>query len=232
MSYQKQNELVFTNLSNIQKEILTYRGRDCKWNIQEAGVKIFFSVKQFDDPNQTFFGKLIIMSHNKLINNNWFTKDAASTHVGFIFSDGSIFHASNDINGVEIKTDFTDILKNPHQYLVLNIGHDEEEVKKIAKYILDEVKLNIKDGKAYDYKGILRLLPGPFGWFFRQFSFIMKKDKYKWFCSELVASVLNKIGFLDIEELTDEEYPYEISPTDLYNLIKGKSVIVKSYCTK
>ncbi len=60
---------------------------------------------------------------------------ASANHVGFIFSDGSIFHATTDKAGpgVSFQDSIPDMLENPHQYIILDLGGMKISLNKFAK---------------------------------------------------------------------------------------------------
>ena len=152
---------------------------------------------------------------------------AAANHVGFIFSDGSIFHATNDSVGVQFVNNYQSIREYPDTYILINIGGDESLVKAKCQEIIQKIEHSKKEynksKSTYDMMGIIRQIP--------IIGKILSKeiDNYSFFCSELVANVLVRAKVISYEELkvrkiTEEgmsglDISDEISPTDLYEML-------------
>ena len=76
--------------------------------------------------------------------------------------------------------------------------HTRDQLSDMIQFLEEQI------GKDYDYWGI--------------FGFLVRRDvqrRSKWFCSELIAEALNRIGF-DIDET------YKMSPEKLYQIVKAK----------
>lgn len=208
----------------------------CRWDITQPGIKIFFDITGFSDEEQNVFGKGIILRGAIA---NWFKgkfKNSLNVvnHVGFVFSDGSIMHASNHGTGVmEEPADSEDainIMSKPKQYTVLNLGGDENSIREqgrgLISKISDAYKTSNKSKSLYDFKGIGRQLVGSFlsKWIFKE------KDSYQFYCSEFVANLLtlsNIISVHDLKKITNESLSEldkydDVTPTELFKLIVKK----------
>ena len=95
--------------SEIAREL---KEKNCQWDLSQPGIKIFFDVTSFNHELQKFFGKLIIIGNviSKALKGQFKNSTASVNHVGFIFSDGSIFHATNDNVGVQFVNNFDEIV--------------------------------------------------------------------------------------------------------------------------
>jgi len=239
------------NIDTIKDIINSTNTENCKWDISQTGVKVFFDITPYDDPSQTPYGKLLILSNtmkdlvSRFKNDYWEDTLVASTHVGFIFSDGRILHATSefnsdkpngvqyeDVNGEHAK----DIMENPKFYVVFNLGGDEKEIEKIGDSIIKFLIDKGTYGKSYDWTGIKRIFPDlkkvlvPNNEFeFKQGDGDNNNHKETYYCSLFVAYVLvqagiitmKQLGNLKIEntELNPDENVFDVNPTELYELI-------------
>lgn len=212
----------------------TLKEKNCQWDVSQPGIKIFFDVTSFSHELQNFFGRVIIVGNmiSKALKGEFKNTASAANHVGFIFSDGSIFHATNDKTGVQFVSNFEDIKQNPEIFFVLNIGGDENLVKAKCQEILKKIEQSKveseKSESSYDMKGIVRQIP-IIGKIINKFKFGKEANDYSFFCSELVANVLVRAKIISYEELkvrkitnealTGLDISDEISPTDLYDML-------------
>jgi hypothetical protein len=216
-----------------------------KWNVNVSGIKVFFDITRFnlkalatDDSksnpdHQTRFGSAIQIM-NKIIHNDM----QGVNHVGFVLRDGRFLDATND-SGVTIR-DGDDMIEHPENYIVYNVGGDEGTLLKA----FEELKKMIRIGKVgYDRRGIIRKVQQAFPklWgLYQRFKKVKTKTEEtgqkQFYCSELVANLLARIGVLSLDELlkthaVNEELDHldaadEIDPQRLYNLIKTKAKLV------
>ncbi len=226
-------------ITKMHSQISDYKKRGCKWNYETSkGMKVFFDVTSFSHENQTFFGKMIIAGNaiQKALKGQIKGALGASNHVGFIFSDGSIFHATSDETGVSFQPSYPDIEQNPHQYVIVDLGGDEQKLKQVCQSILNELKeQNVDASKAYDWKGIKRQIP-VIGKLLAHLKTAKEENEYSFYCSELVANALVRVGYMTAEQLVarvlSEQLGQadEISPTELYELIAPKSNVIGVVC--
>ena len=207
----------------------------CQWDISQPGIKVFFDITGFLHKDQNLFGKVIILKGAII---NWFNGKFKNSlnivnHVGFIFSDGSVMHASNHGTGVMEELgdseDSVNIRTKPDQYTILNLGGDETLVRAEGRKLIANIELaNSKTGnkRLYDFTGIGRQAVGKFltKWIFKE------RNSYQFYCSEFVANVLalaNLISVNDLklasnENLTELDRYDDIDPTKLFELIRKK----------
>lgn len=225
-------------ISQMQPEISDYQERGCMWNYADStGMKVFFDITTFSNKNQTFFGKLIIGVNavNNILKGKIRGATAAANHVGIIFSDGSIFHATNDDTGVSFQESLPDMQNNPHQYIILDLGGDENKLKQACQEILKELSQHINPSKAYDMRGIARQTP-LIGKLIAHLPVAKEQNEYSYYCSELVANALVRVGFMTAEQLQakvlNEQLGSadELSPTELYDLLASKAKLVGTSC--
>jgi hypothetical protein len=225
-------------IGQMQTAIADYKEKGCMWDYENStGMKVFFDITTFLNKNQTGFGQLIIAG-NTLAN---FMKGkikgatASANHVGIIFSDGSIFHATRDDTGVSFQPSIPDMLENPHQYIILDLGGDENKLRAACQDLLKELSQHIDPSKAYDDRGIARQIP-IVGKLLAHLPFAKEQNEYSYYCSELVANVLVRAEFMKAEELASRVLSEqlgaadELSPTELYDLISSKAKLIKSVC--
>jgi len=227
--------------SEIAREL---KEKNCQWDISQPGIKVFFDVTSFNHELQTFFGKAIIVGNiiSNALKGKFKNSTASANHVGFIFSDGSIFHATNDNIGVQFVSNFQDISKNPETYFVMNLGGSESTVRAVCQDMFKKIEQSksesMKSQSTYDMKGIVRQIP-IIGKIIAKFKFGKETSNYSFFCSELVANVLvraKRISYEELkiknlrpesyigdkpinEELTGLDISDEISPTELYEML-------------
>jgi hypothetical protein len=180
-------------------------------------------------------------------------KMKAANHVGFIFTKQvekvpvndsievddiklqgpTIFHATWNETGVEYVNDFQEIMKNPENFIVWNLGGDESKLKQTCDKILQNIKNQKKSGTSYDKPGLIRQLP-VIGKFLSN-TFVAKEETpYSFYCSELVANILVRTGVITFQELKQEftrlqtkkeskttelDKIDEISPQELYDYL-------------
>ena len=228
--------------SEIAREL---KEKNCQWDLSQPGIKIFFDVTSFNHELQKFFGKLIIIGNviSKALKGQFKNSTASVNHVGFIFSDGSIFHATNDNVGVQFVNNFDEITKNPETFFLINVGGDESTIKTVGQDMLKKIeqskKESMKPQSTYDMKGFIRQIP-IIGKIIAKFRFGKENSNYSFFCSELVANVLVRAKRISYEELkvrkiTKEglsglDIADEISPTDLYEMLAPISTNVPVVC--
>ena len=248
-SYKKQQELYESwrkylkeeapSISKMQPEIADYRERGCMWEYADStGMKVFFDITTFSNENQNNFGKAIIAVNAiaNIMKGKIRGAMAAANHVGIIFSDGSIFHATNDDTGVSFQPSIPDMQNNPHQYLILDLGGDEKKLKKACEDMLKELSQHIDPSKAYDKKGIVRQTPFSIGKLLAHLPIAKEENEYSYYCSELVANALVRVGFMTAEQLQakmlNEQLGSadELSPTELYDLLASKAKLIGASC--
>jgi len=234
-------------ISNVHAKIKDYTKNQCTWDYQKSnGMKVFFDISSVGDnfdAGSYIFGPGIIAQSalTKIARGKIRGALGAANHVGIIFKDGTIFHATSDKTGVSFQQNYTEINEKPHQFVVLDLGGDEAMLRQACEEIYELIKSNIDPSQAYDWKGIVRQIPllGPL----LKHLYVAKEKgvgKYKFYCSELVANALVKAGFMTAVELKDRllkeneedelDEADEISPTDLYDLISPKAQLVKPSC--
>jgi len=247
-SYKKQQKLYESwrkylkeeapSISKMQPEIADYQERGCMWDYADStGMKVFFDITNFSNKHQNFFGRAIIAVNaiTNLMKGKIKGAMAAANHVGIIFSDGSIFHATTDDTGVSFQSSIPDMLINPHQYLILDLGGDEKKLKKSCEDMLKELSQHIDPSKAYDRKGIARQAP-LIGKLLAHLPIAKEENEYSYYCSELVANALVRVGFMTAEQLQakmlNEQLGSadELSPTELYDLLASKAKLIGVSC--
>lgn len=239
--------MITESVESIEDIVKLLNTKNQKWDISESGIKIFFDVAPFDSPDQTPYGKLLIMANtvkdlvDRYKKNDWNNLLVASTHVGFIFSDGSILHATSEFgskkNGVmfeDITEDHAkDIQKHPKDYIIFNLGEDENDVIEMGEEIIEYIKKHKEYDKDYDWAGIRRIFPmlndvldPKDGKKFTQGNKDTLHDPKKdYYCSELVMYILLKLklitkkDLLKIKDITANINHYDITPTELLELI-------------
>ena len=227
-------------ITSVHSEIEDYKKRGCKWNYKNStGMKVFFDVTSFSHENQSFFGKAIILGNaiQKTLKGEMKGAMGAANHVGFIFSDGSIFHATTDDAGpgVSFQPSIPDMDNNPHQYVILDLGGDEGKLRKACQDILEELSKNVNPAQAYDKRGIARQIP-LIGKLLAHLPIAKEENEYSFYCSELVANALVRVGFMTAEQLQarmlNEQLGAidELSPTELYELIAPKASVTGVVC--
>lgn len=227
-------------ISKLQPEISDYQDRECMWDYAGSnGMKVFFDVTTFFNKNQTRFGRGIIAVNTlvNLVKGKIRGATASANHVGFIFSDGSIFHATTDDTGpgVSFQPSIPDMLKNPHQYIILDLGGDEGALRKVCEDMLKELSQHIDPAQAYDRKGIARQVP-LLGKLLAHLPIAKEENEYSFYCSELVANALVRVGFMTAEQLASRVLNEqlgaadELSPTELYDLIASKAKLIGTSC--
>jgi len=227
-------------ISKMQPEIADYKERGCMWDYANStGMKVFFDITTFFNKNQSGFGRAIIAVNTfaNFMKGKIKGATASANHVGFIFSDGSIFHATTDKAGpgVSFQDSIPDMLENPHQYIILDLGGDENKLKQVCQDILKELSKNIDPAQAYDKRGIVRQAP-LIGKLLAHLPFAKEENEYSFYCSELVANALVRVGFMTAEQLASRVLSEqlgaadELSPTELYDLIASKAKLITSVC--
>ena len=217
------------NLGTIKKD-LKQTGA-CKWNVNEPGIKIFFDVTGIGEmarlgSSKSTFGvgiSLTAMFTNKVLH--------GVNHVGFVLSDGTIIHATTN-RGV-IRESGKDIINNPKNYVVVNVGGNESDL--ISKYNQLKKTLYI-DKDSYDWKGIVRQVP-LIGKLLGRLNFARENKPYRFYCSELVANLLVRCGVISYNELVSlhektvglDKYD-EVDPTKLFLMIKSKAKLCPTIC--
>lgn len=137
---------------------------------------------KYKKPKESFANKLIC----------WWTK-SQYFHVELII--GSKWISSNpDVGGVTIND--LQPLKDTYHYLELkDVYVTVDQHNKIMQWISSQ------QGKKYDWCGIVWSQVFPFNW----------NSKNKWFCSEIVTTILK---FMLVKEVMDST-PNNVSPGDL-----------------
>lgn len=119
-------------------------------------------------------------------------------HVGIKIGDK--FYHSNYKNGVHCISDGdpnTQVKGSVSNFDVIPIRLTNEQYEKMDKFLSDQC------GKKYDLTAL--------------FAFPFRKnwsDDKEWFCSELVAAVLHRVGIISTPKA------YRITPKDLYLILK------------
>ena len=256
----------FTKTKSAEENIYNYRNYlnsikkddSFKWDINNDQIKVFLDITSYSHSTQTGFGKAIIgwsafkdFISRKFTNTKDFRWEKVN-HVGFIFKDGTVLHATTSGKGVQFEK-YPDVINNPECYIIYNMGGNENTIKDLGKKLISEIKSNVPEKKCgkcggsgkvnskpcekcggsgdlperYDMKGIVRqVLPD---WINR--IIIAEKDEYKFFCSELVSNLLVRSKTMTFDQLkslhTNEELSQlskydEIDPTRLYKFIVEK----------
>lgn len=214
--------------------------KNLSWDVKNPQIKIFLDITTFSDREQTLFGKVII---GWAAMKNWFrgkfrNSSQQINHIGFVFSDGSIFHATTpeDENhkGILFESGQQQI-NDPSHYMIYNLPGDEKTIRDLANKLIADIdeyssknasKEPEKPGKFYDMTGIWRHVFGK--WLFPE----KEEDRnLKFYCSELVANFLVQANVISLEELKSltenlDEYD-EVSPTKLYKLVMKKGDMSK-----
>ena len=246
------DEFIIENLKTVDDIEKDRNINNFKWDISKHGIKIWFDITPYDDPSQTPYGKLLILANtmrdlkDRYKGDDWNNTLVAANHVGFIFSDGRILHATSefkskepngvqyeDINGEHVK----DINDNPKFYVMFNIGGDEKDVEKYGNNVIEYIIKQGTYGKSYDWSGIDRIFPSlkPIlnstngGKFNQGMDDNDDDEKNTFYCSQFVAYILVKIGVVTLEELRNLRRingdldpninDYDVNPTDLYELV-------------
>ena len=255
------DNFIFENLKTVDDIDNDRNTENLKWDISEPGIKIWFDITPYEDESQTPYGKLLILANtmrdlkSRYKNDEWKNTLIASTHVGFIFSDGRILHATSefkskgmngvqyeDMNGEHVK----DINDNPRFYVMFNIGGDEKDVEKIGNDIINYMIKMGTYGKSYDWSGIDRIFPdlksvlnSSNGDEFNQGMDDNDDEKDTFYCSQFVAYILVKMGIVTLDELRilrtvngdldPNLNDYDVNPTDLYEYVSkiGKKLKLK-----
>lgn len=226
-----------TNKEEVTKEMSEVK--NLSWDVKNPQIKIFLDITSFSDKEQTLFGKGIIAWAAM---KNWFKgkfrhSSQQINHIGFVFSDGSVFHATTPKKdqphkGILFESGQEQI-NDPSHYMIYNLPGDEKYVKDLANKLITEIdeysnknsyKEPEKPGSFYDTPGILRQVFGK--WLFPE-----KEKDLKFYCSELVANFLVQAKVISLEELKSlneslDEYD-EVSPTKLYQLVMKKGDMSK-----
>jgi hypothetical protein len=127
------------------------------------------------------------------------------SHVELIIGD--VWHTSSGLeDGVVIR----ELVHKDKNWDFLDIEVDTEHLEVIKKYFEG------RKGLPYDYKAILLSQAIP----------VHKEDPDKYFCSEIIADVLNQVGIIPIEKK-----PAEYSPADYYKHVT-KFILVKEHFRK
>lgn len=198
-----------------------------QWKTDVPGIKVFFDITGIFGKGQTWIGRGIQMA-NKLIHGDL----RGANHVGFVLSDGRILDAGPE--GVGFR-DGSEIKDSPQNFIVFNLGGNESSV--ISAY--NDLSKSIK---SYDYPGLVRQLKQKYPRFWKLVNrFKNVEDKYKedgqdkFYCSEFVANLLARLGYISVdelvkanvtEELTALDSADELDPIQLYKLIKSKAKLV------
>ena len=215
--------------------------KNLSWDVKNPQIKIFLDITTFSDREQTLFGKAII---GWAAMKNWFrgkfrNSSQQINHIGFVFSDGSIFHATtpdgekNEKHKGILFENGQQQINDPSHYMIYNLPGDEKDVRDLANKLITKIdeysnknssKESEKTGSFYDTPGILRQVFGK--WLFPE-----KEKDLKFYCSELVANFLVRVKAISYEELKSlneslDEYD-EVSPTKLYKLVMKKGDMSK-----
>ena len=230
-----------TNKEEVTKEMDEVK--NLSWDVKNPQIKIFLDITTFFGKGQTGFGKAIIFwSAVK----NWFKGRFRHTsnqinHIGFVFSDGSIFHATTPDDekdekhkGILFESGQGQI-NDPSHYMIYNLPGDEKTIRDLANKLIADIdeysnknasKGPEKPGKFYDTPGAKRLVFGK--WLFPE----KEEDRnLKFYCSELVANFLVQAKVISLEELKSlneslDEYD-EVLPSKLYELVMKKGDMSK-----
>lgn len=253
------------NLTKYRKyidEINKEEVKSFKWDLSSNEIKVFLDITSYSHPEQTFFGKGIIgfaafmdmiSGKYKKEKNLRFEK---VNHVGFIFKNGEVLHATTTGKGVDFES-YPDVISKPDCYLVYNIGGSEDEIRRLGKELISKIskvveekkcskcsgKGKVLDGRRfvtcdgcdgtgesaerYDFKGIARqVLPD---WINR--IFLAEKSEYKFFCSELVSNLLVRSKTMTFKQLKDlhinEERSNDLAKYDEIDPTKLYKFIIK-----
>lgn len=234
-----------TDVKDKNKDITSFR-----WDLNNNQVKIFLDITPFHHEEQDFIGKGIIgwgaiqdWAKRKFTNAKKMRFEKIN-HVGFIFSDGNVLHATTHGKGVQFEK-YDAVIKDPECYLVYNMGGDEKVIKDLGNKLISKISEKVPEEKCdkcegsgkvndqkckscdgygdlpkrYDMPGLYRqILPD---WISNIFS--AEKTEYKFFCSELVSNILVRSKLMTYDELKRlhenlNKYD-EIDPTKLYKFI-------------
>jgi hypothetical protein len=237
---------IFPQQSNSRQSI-NYeldRIRSIKWDVNNSKIKVFLDITSWFGKNQDLIGRGIIGigAFQNWMKGKFKHSTEIVNHIGFIFSDGRIFHATTaksgeDHKGVTFQTGqkYQEIISDPTNYMVYELPGDEKNIEDVANKLLkkiedylaqksiipEEEKQVNQPGAFYDIPGLKRYVigglvrPEP-------------KNDLKFYCSELVANLLVRSKTITYEELkslhTNESLDKydEVSPTELLNLVMAK----------
>ena len=212
-----------------------------KFDVKNTKIKVFLDITSFLGKNQDNTGRGIILFGAI---KNWLSgkfKYSAQivNHIGFIFSDGRIFHATGVKNGethngiaFETGKKYEEIISDPTNYMVYEISGDEKTIEKLANNLLNEIdKLQKTKSGTTEEKGVNK--PGAFydkiGLWRYGFGRLAGKEPendLKFYCSELVSNLLVQAKVISLEELKSLSESLdkhdEVSPTELLNLVMKK----------
>lgn len=222
-----------------------------RWDLGSDEVKVFMDITPISHPTQTFFGKAIIgFGAFKDMISGKYSKEKnlrleKVNHVGFIFKNGEVLHATSTGKGVDFER-YPDVISKPDCYLVYNIGGREDDIRKLGKELISSISKEVEEKKCsscsgkgkvldgrsfvkcedcdgtgesperYDFKGIVRqVLPD---WINR--IFLSEKSEHKFFCSELVSNLLVRCKIMTFDQLKSLHLRKSIA----YDT-KGKSIM-------
>jgi len=210
------------------------------WNVENPQIKVFLDITPFFHTEQNLFGKAII-SWSALT--NWVKRKYKISpheinHIGFIFSDGMIFHATTPKDesphqGIVFQ-DGEEVINDLKDYMVYDLPGNEKTIRDLASELLididkykSESKKISKPGAFYDSPGIYRQVFGRWSkWLFPE-----REKDLKFYCSELVANFLAKVGVISTSELESLNESLddidEVTPNKLYKLIMEKGNLAK-----
>jgi len=221
-----------------------------RWDLNNNQVKIFLDITPFKHQDQDFIGKGIIgwgaiqdWVKRKFKNAKKMRLEKIN-HVGFIFSDGTVLHATTQGKGVQFER-YDAVITDPECYLVYNMGGDEKVIRDLGNKLISKISEKVPtkkcedcdgtgkvDGekcedckgygelpKSYDMPGLFRqILPD---WMINIFA--AEKSEYRFFCSELVSNLLVRsklMTYNELKRLHENLNKYdEIDPTKLYKFI-------------
>ena len=207
---------------------------DIDWYINNDEIKVFLDITTISDREQTLFGKGIILwgAIKSWIKGKFKNSLNKVNHIGFVFKDGYVLHATITGRGIQFEK-YDDVIENPNSYMIYNLGGNEKDIRQLGENLLKDIdksgmdKIG-KEAPLYDTGGVMRqMLPK---WLSNLF--FKEETNSKFYCSELVANLLVSAKVISLDELkmvkenlSEVDYYDEVDPTKLYGLLIDKGRI-------
>jgi len=129
----------------------------------------------------------------------WIFSLAKYSHCELVFSNGEFFSSSGRDGGVRFKK----IKSDEKKWDFFEIKISAENEKKVREFCEAQI------GKKYDWRAII----------FSQLFELNRENSKKWFCSEICAAALQRVGFLKNEK------PHLLSPNELFVALRRDEVL-------
>ena len=205
-----------------------------EYDLSVGGVKVYFTLPE--SYNEFNFGRSIIQARDAI--RNLFTKGVFSTssviHAGIVFSDGTTLEPVSFIRN--------NPMINPSQTVVLLLkGTDTQQEEKIRKKAQEIIEFHekVNTQQRYNKVGILGKIP----FIGDMLMNVLPRQTNTFYCSQLVAYMLAYADVVTISELekaktlTEDEQKEDLiykkdalSPSELYDMIKGKADLLTIRC--